>query len=105
MLIVNTSKGMQILKAVKENVKLETSDYETFVSRNTSLKTPMPMHPLHHEFTRIYEEKGFLASAQKCLKDDIKRIKKEMFINNLSVIIYKIPGTKKLYKAIRGFVL
>ena len=100
MVMANTNQGAKLLQEASSMLNLLDGDYSDFVKRNGQLEHPIKKHPKYEEFAQHYPQKGFLTSISSCIAADLKRIRRNNLLSKLSRIVYKIPGTKKLYKKI-----
>ena len=101
MLAINTEKGDYIVNKCDKMIMKISYDYSQLVIRNGQLSHPIKKHAKYETFKREYIEKGVLLAINENLKDDIKRIKRDLFLSKISHIVYQIPGFKKIYRIIR----
>ena len=102
MLIVNTSKGASLVSKISPFVNLLDGNYADFVKRNGQLHHPIKKSMGYAKFSELYPQIGFINSAKIGLRDDLRRIKRNIAINRLSSIIYTIPGVKLLRYKIKN---
>lgn len=100
MLIINTQKGKEFVEQCSELIEIITDSYENFVDRNAQLRQPMPRHKHFMRFQLLYPKAGFVRAAHECLKEDVSRIRLNMFLTVVSRIVYMIPGTRLIYNKI-----
>lgn len=102
MVIPNTVKGVSLLGEIAEHLNLREGNYPDFVSRNGQLQHPLKKSMGYDKFATLYPTTGFKAAAKVCLKADMRRIRKNMFLNTLATVIYSIPGMKYVLNKIRN---
>lgn len=102
MVIVNTNNGTELFNEIKEQLNQCEGDYSIFVKRNGQLHHPMRRSVGYDMFAKLYPQLGFKNAARKSLTADYCRIRKNMFLNCLSSVIYSVPGMKWALNTIRN---
>lgn len=98
MLIINTAKGHFLFEKCQHSLDFQPGELNDFIKRNAQLAKPIPKHIHYDDFKKEYLTKGFHEAAKKYLANDIKAIKRSILIKRVSILIYKIPFTKTLYR-------
>lgn len=101
MLIVNTPQGMILMNECDTLINTVAGNYHDFVRRNGQLHHPIKKNSFYDSFVVEYPLKGFLFAAKICLKNEKKRIKKQILRSKIVDFIKKVPGTAYIIKIIR----
>lgn len=75
--LTNTEKGKKFWDECSDHFFSEERSVEEAVKGNSQLNYPTPVHPKRAEFEVLYKQKGFDEAVQICLKDEIRRDRKE----------------------------
>ena len=75
--LTNTEKGKKFWDECSDHFFSEERSVEEAVKGNAQLNYPTPVHPKRAEFEALYKQKGFDEAVQICLKDEIRRDRKE----------------------------
>ena len=102
MLAINTEKGSVLVNKCDGMIMKNPYDYSQLVIRNGQLSHPIKKHSRYETFKRDYMEKGALLAINGNIKNDVKRIKRNLFLIKISHIVYQIPGLNKLYRILRS---
>ena len=84
-----------------EKIEYVTWNMDDFVRRNGQLSAPMLRHPNRGLFASLYASEGFKKAVDVALHDDIRRIKRNLWVGRISRAVYLIPGMRKLYKTLK----
>lgn len=87
LILTNTKKGEKFLEECKNELFLEERDIDEATKENEQLKNPTKETEKHTMFLRLYPKHGFEYSCKKCLKKELKDIKKEKIINRIASLI------------------
>lgn len=99
---INTEKGSALVNKCDGMIMKNPYDYSQLVIRNGQLSHPIKKHSRYETFKRDYIEKGALLAINGNIKNDVKRIKRNLFLIKISHIVYQIPGLNKLYRILRS---
>ena len=75
------------MEECKNELFLEERDIDEATKENEQLKNPTKETEKHTMFLRLYPKHGFEYSCKKCLKKELKDIKKEKIINRIASLI------------------
>jgi coenzyme F420-reducing hydrogenase beta subunit len=92
MVIVNTPKGDALVEKCSSLIDKTTGDYSDFVRRNGQLHHPIKKNAFYESFLIEYPKDGFKKAAQRSLKGEIKRLRKELFRHWLSSKYHSLFG-------------
>ncbi len=98
MITVNSSKGENLIRLCDNNCVLKEWDYDDLINRNHQLKHPIPLHPHRELFKTNYQTKGFDKALKLTLKADLRRIRKNIFLNSLKDFLLKVPLGKFIFR-------
>lgn len=101
MIIVNTKMGNKLLETCANSFKAIPWEYEDLICRNGQLRQPIKRHVKREEFEFFYRSKGFKYALNKTLTNDLKRIRKNIFLNAISLFIRRTPILKSIYNIIK----
>lgn len=102
MIIVNTDKGIILQNGIAEQLNLCEGNCSDFIKRNGQLHHPIKKSVGYEEFASLYPKLGFKTAAKRSLNADYRRIRKNMFLNCLSSVIYSVPGMRWALNTIRN---
>lgn len=102
MIIVNTEAGDRLLKSCGNSFKAISWDYEDFICRNGQLKQPIKRHSKRDEFESLYCSKGYGYALSKTLPNNLKDIRKIIFLNAIISIVCRTPIVKSIYNIIKN---
>ena len=98
MVMINTGRGASLFRACSESIVSTAWDFENFITRNGQLSAPIPRHPNRDLFASLYAAEGFQKAVNVALRNDIRLIKKNLWLARISKVVYLIPGMRKLYR-------
>ena len=75
MLLINTTKGIEIKNCISECIKLKSIDTEILVNRNAQLKHPMLRHSKYYFFKSVYSNDGYGDVLKATLDEEVKSIR------------------------------
>ena len=101
MIIVNTKVGNKLLETCANSFKAIPWEYEDMVCRNGQLRQPIKRHVKREKFEFLYRSKGFKYALNKTLTNDLKRIRKNIFLNAISLFMRRTPVLKSIYNIIK----
>ena len=101
MIIVNTKVGNRLLETCGKSFEAISWKYDDFISRNRQLIQPIKRHIKRDEFELFYRSNGFKYALNKTLTNDLKRIRKKIFLNAISLFIRRTPILKSIYNIIK----
>lgn len=90
--LINTEKGRKFWDECSDRFFSEERSVEEAVKGNAQLNHPTPAHPKRAEFEALYKQKGFDEAVQICLKDEIRRDRKEQDKAQVRRKLRKIAG-------------
>ena len=94
MLIVNSEKGVNLIKEGQDLISLLSGDYSGFVKKNGQLSHPIKKNERYEGFKTDYPRLGFHKAAKKHLRMQILIIRKNMFINKIADLVHALRLNK-----------
>ena len=102
MVIVNTSQGTRLINECDAFINKTVGDYQSFIRRNGQLHQSVKKNLFYNSFAAEYPLNGFLNTAKIYLKNEKRRIKKQLFRTKIADFIKSVPGTEYVINKIRG---
>lgn len=87
--LINNSKGQFLFEEFNNTLNFVSFDFHELNLNNSQLGRPMPKHPKREVFLELLPQKGF-GCAKSILKDNVKRIRCNILLNNISHIVRSI---------------
>lgn len=76
-ILPNTEKGQQFFDKAKDKLFVDERPLSEAINGNTQLHHPSEKHKNYELFKELYRKDGFEEAAKECVKDDVRRRKKE----------------------------
>lgn len=102
MVIVNTSQGTRLINECDAFINKTVGDYQSFIRRNGQLHQSVKKNSFYNSFAAEYPLNGFLNTAKIYLKNEKRRIKKQLFRTKIADFIKSVPGSEYVINKIRG---
>ena len=103
-IIVNSQKGMVLLKKSESTLSLSSIHFDFLVKSGGQLVKPMKRHAEQPIFQEIYLSQGLNAAYKAILPNIRTKIKRRIIINSIIRCLYKIPLAKELIKTLKKHI-
>lgn len=101
MIMINTEVGQNLLNSCRNLCEKIEWNYEDFIRRNSQLKQPYKRHPKRDLFAQKYIKFGYEVALKETLCEDLKNIRKNLFLNAISERINRTSIGRFLYRKLR----
>lgn len=102
MMTINTERGESLKNIILSNVVLSHIEYSELIKTQGQLRHPMQKHKFYDKFENEFTNADYNLLIRKLLKDEVKRIKKNIFISSIRDIIYRLPFFYTLRNLLRN---